>query len=74
MQKKEIEKIYIKKINELKKHNKAYFEDDNPLISDKKYDEQMRFWMFFRENLNLPRFWRIYPAFREKRGKFKILR
>jgi len=39
MQKKEIEKIYIKKINELKKHNKAYFENDNPLISDKKYDD-----------------------------------
>jgi len=39
MQKKEIEKIYIKKINELKKHNKAYFQNDNPLIPDKKYDD-----------------------------------
>jgi len=39
MQKKEIEKIYIKKINELRKHNKAYFQNDNPLISDKKYDD-----------------------------------
>ena len=39
MQKKEIEKVYIKRINELKKHNKAYFEDDNPLISDKDYDD-----------------------------------
>ena len=39
MQKKEIEKTYIKKINELKKHNKAYFDDDNPIISDKKYDD-----------------------------------
>ena len=39
MQKKEIEKIYIKKINELKKHNKAYFDDDNPIVSDKKYDD-----------------------------------
>tara|TARA_B100000686_G_scaffold202950_1_gene209855 strand:+ start:3923 stop:5959 length:2037 start_codon:yes stop_codon:yes gene_type:complete len=38
MQRKEIEKIYIKKINELKKHDKAYFRDDNPLISDKDYD------------------------------------
>ena len=38
MQKKEIEKIYIKKINELKKHDKAYFEHDSPLISDKNYD------------------------------------
>ncbi len=39
MQKKEIEKIYIKKINELKKNDKAYFEHDNPLISDKDYDD-----------------------------------
>ncbi len=38
MHRKEIEKIYIKKINELKKHNKAYFSEDNPIISDKDYD------------------------------------
>ena len=38
MQRKEIEKVYIKKINELKRHDKAYFEHDNPLISDKNYD------------------------------------
>jgi len=39
MQRKNIEKIYAKKINELKKYDKAYFKDDNPLISDKKYDD-----------------------------------
>ena len=39
MQRKEIEKVYIKKIHELEKHNKAYFSDDNPLVSDKDYDE-----------------------------------
>ena len=39
MQRKEIEKIYIKKINELEKYDKAYFIDDNPLISDKDYDD-----------------------------------
>ena len=38
MQRKEIEKSYIKKINELKKHDKAYFEQDSPTISDKDYD------------------------------------
>ena len=38
MQRKEIEKVYIKKINKLKKYDKAYFEHDNPLISDKDYD------------------------------------
>ena len=38
MQRKEIEKIYIKKIHKLKKFDKAYFENDNPLISDNDYD------------------------------------
>ena len=38
MQKKEIEKIYITKINQIKKYDRAYFERDNPLISDKDYD------------------------------------
>ena len=38
MERKEIEKIYSKKINELKKHDKAYFKYDSPLISDKDYD------------------------------------
>ena len=39
MSKKEIEKLYINKIKEIKKHNKAYFEKDSPIISDKEYDE-----------------------------------
>ena len=39
MQRKEIEKVYINKINELKKYDKAYFKNDNPLISDKDYDD-----------------------------------
>ena len=39
MQRKEIEKVYIKKINELKKHDKAYIKHDSPLISDKDYDD-----------------------------------
>ena len=38
MEKKRIEKEYNKKINELKKFNKAYFNDDNPVVSDKYYD------------------------------------
>ena len=38
MQRKEIEKHYIKKINELRKYDKAYFEHDSPIISDKDYD------------------------------------
>ena len=38
MSRKEIEKNYIDKINKIRKHNKSYFEQDNPTISDKKYD------------------------------------
>ena len=38
MQKKEIEKVYIQKIKELRKHDKAYFKHDKPIISDKDYD------------------------------------
>ena len=32
MQKKEIEKVYIEKINQLKKYDEAYFKYDNPII------------------------------------------
>ena len=39
MQRKEIEKIYITKINKLKKYDRSYFEHDSPLISDKDYDD-----------------------------------
>ena len=38
MERKEIQKVYNKKINELKKHDEAYFEQDSPIISDKDYD------------------------------------
>jgi len=39
MEKRKIEKFYINKINELKKHDKAYFENDKPIISDEAYDD-----------------------------------
>ena len=35
MKESEIRSNYSKKINELKKHNKLYFEDSAPIISDK---------------------------------------
>jgi DNA ligase (NAD+) len=38
MTRKEIEKNYLQKINELKKHNQAYFDHDKPIISDEDYD------------------------------------
>ena len=34
----EIIDFYKKKINLLKKHNKLYFNDDSPIISDSEYD------------------------------------
>ena len=39
MERKEIEKVYVKKINKLKKYDEAYFKYDNPIISDKDYDD-----------------------------------
>ncbi len=39
MNESEIKKNYIKKINELKKHNKLYFEDSSPKLSDKEFDQ-----------------------------------
>ena len=38
MQRKEIEKAYIKKISQLRKYSKAYFSNDNPIVSDMEYD------------------------------------
>ena len=42
MKENENKKYYNKKINELKKHNKLYFEKSSPKISDKDYDEIKR--------------------------------
>ena len=39
MEKKEIKKLHKEKINQLKKHNEAYFLNDNPVISDADYDD-----------------------------------
>ena len=35
MKNKEIEKVYLNKIREIKKYDKAYFDKDNPIVSDK---------------------------------------
>ncbi len=39
MNKREIHSDYKKKIDKLKEYNKAYFEDSNPKVSDKNYDD-----------------------------------
>ena len=53
MQRKEIEKIYIKKIIELKKYDQAYFEHDSPLISDRDYDNIKQELLSFEKNINI---------------------
>ena len=49
--KKEIIKIFNKKINFLKKHNKLYFTDDNPEISDYDYDNLKKEVELFRKKI-----------------------
>ena len=36
--KNEIIKLFKKKLNDIKKHNKLYFSEDNPEITDSEYD------------------------------------
>ena len=55
MQRKEIEKNYIKKIHKLKKYDKAYFDDDKPIIPDKDYDEIKQLEIGKEESISLPR-------------------
>ena len=44
-----VTKNFKKKINELKKHNKLYFNKDNPVISDKEYDELKKEIIYLQE-------------------------
>ena len=39
MKESEIKKYYKKKINDIKSHNKYYFDKSSPKISDKEYDK-----------------------------------
>ena len=44
-----VTKNFKKKINELKKHNNLYFNNDNPVISDKEYDELKKEIIYLQE-------------------------
>ena len=39
MERKKIEKEYNYKVKKIIKYDKAYFQDDNPIVSDKDYDQ-----------------------------------
>ena len=39
IEKKNIKKFYLDKVKKLIKFNEAYFEKDNPIVSDKIFDE-----------------------------------
>ena len=71
MKKNQVKEIYKKKVNLLKKYDEAYFNQDNPIVSDKNYDFlkieilKLEKKFFFLKDLNSPSknwllaFWKI---------------
>ena len=49
---KNIKQNYLKKINEFQKHNKLYYEDSSPEISDKEYDKLKKEILDLEKNYN----------------------
>jgi DNA ligase (NAD+) len=49
MNKKEVQKLYIEKKNQLKKYNEAYFKNDKPIVSDSEYDHLKFFILDFEK-------------------------
>ena len=39
MQKEKIKLIYFDKISQLNKYNKAYYDEDSPVVTDQEYDK-----------------------------------
>ena len=60
MKKNQVKEIYKKKVNLLKKYDEAYFNQDNPIVSDKNYDFlkieilKLEKKFFFLKDLNSP--------------------
>ena len=51
---KNIKKLYLDKIDKLIKYNKAYFEKDNPIVTDEKFDKlKKELFEMARENPSL---------------------
>ena len=48
---KNIKQNYLKKINEFKKHNKLYYENSSPQISDKEFDKLKKKHNRFRKKI-----------------------
>ena len=38
MNKKNIQELYLKKIQQIKRYNKSYYEESHPIIPDNEYD------------------------------------
>ena len=49
---KNIKQNYLKKIKEFQKHNKLYYEDSSPEISDKEYDKLNKEILDLEKNYN----------------------
>ena len=49
--KSKIIKEFRSKINELRDHNKYYFSEDNPKITDAKYDELKKKYFYTRKKI-----------------------
>ena len=75
--KSKIIKNFRSKINELQHHNKYYFNEDNPKITDAKYDELKEIFLLekkysFLEKLDLTKnLIEFVPANKFKKIKFK---
>jgi len=52
MEKKDIVKVYINKINELQKYSEAYFKKDSPIVNDQKYDEIKKEILYLEKKYN----------------------
>ncbi len=66
MNKDEILKDYKNKLKQLEKHNKAYFDNDNPLISDEKYDRLKSELLDLEKNYE---FLKLLPLYRLSRNR-----
>ena len=59
MNKKEIQKIYNKKIKLFHKYNKNYYESSSPLVADSEFDELKKNILLFEKKIQFYQFKKI---------------